>query len=149
MIKLKKKLGFTLMELVLAGVIVGTLTVLALVRYTKTVNSGYADQAMQQAILLHGAETAYRAKNGVYWPNGSLVNDINLINSNLQLDLSDVQFTIACTATGGASWNCLLTKRTSPFSAITVTQDPITTFFGTHGEQGVGTPNPTCASGCP
>jgi prepilin-type N-terminal cleavage/methylation domain-containing protein len=146
-----KNAGFTLVELMVVVIVVTSLTVMALVSYTKTLNRGYADTAMQQAILIHGAQDAYHAKNGVYWPQSATpVTDVTQINTNLQLSLTTDKYNYSCTGNAnGSTWSCTTTYKNSPNFIITVNQFPLTAFLGTHAVVEAGTANPACTANCP
>jgi prepilin-type N-terminal cleavage/methylation domain-containing protein len=60
--------GFTLIELMVIVVIVGVIGAFAIPSYTKAVERAYEKDGVNNLILLSGAQEAYKARYGKYWP---------------------------------------------------------------------------------
>ena len=129
------------MELMMVALIVATLSVMALVSYTKMVNRSYGDDAIRQLTLIHGANQIYKAKHGRYWPNDGTHTAISDINTNLQLNLNTDKFAFNCAGTDGISWGCTMQYNSSPNFIVQVTQNPI--------DSTSIPPNPQCTTNCP
>src|SRR5262249_24734927 len=123
--------SFTLMELMLAAVIVAILASMALVSYNKAVDQARIDEAKRQVILIHGANEAYKAKHWQYWPNdGGSHKSISEINTNLQINLP-TSYTYLFSG-DGTSWTCQMQPipTSNYFQNVHVNQNPINTTGG-------------------
>src|SRR5262245_28191799 len=60
--------GLTLMELVVAVVIVGLMAAFAIPSYSKAVNKSEERQLITNLRSIVSAQEVYKAKNGDYWP---------------------------------------------------------------------------------
>ena len=80
--------AFTLVELTVVAIIVGLLALVAIPNMIRSVNRGYAKDAMRNLMAIYATEQDYAQNhNGSYWNNGTNNCDINCINGGLQLNI--------------------------------------------------------------
>jgi len=85
---MKKRKAVTLLELVVTVVILGILVGIAVPVYTKAITRAKVKEAERGLIAIYAAQKNYKLKYGGYY--GNL--DVNLINSNLHLDLEETNW---------------------------------------------------------
>lgn len=90
-----KKMGFSMLELVIVVVVIGMSVAVALPIYNKAIENSQDRQAIANLKLIKSAQLAYRSeKNHFYGPSeagphdGKNNSDEKAINSNLHLNLS-------------------------------------------------------------
>jgi type II secretory pathway pseudopilin PulG len=90
--KKNRKLAITLIELVLVVIILAILVVVAIPRYTRTMERSIDREAYANLSLILAAEKIYRMRNNnQYWgPIG--IDSATDINSNLGLELNEIRF---------------------------------------------------------
>lgn len=93
MVKTRK--SFTLLELIIVIVIIGILASLGLPQFFKTRERALGDEAIANLKLIAAAEKIYQMETGSYY----ISSDLNNINSNLKLSLTDANW--AYSITGG------------------------------------------------
>jgi len=81
----KKKIGFTLNELIMVVIIVGILAAIAIPSYYKTVQVARAKEAKSALRLIQAGQKIYRSKNPGYYDSDNITD----INTNLGLDLEE------------------------------------------------------------
>jgi len=89
MIILKQTKGFTILEMIIAIIIIGILATLAINNYSATREKILDNQAIANLKLIRTAEKSYYLDIGTYYPvsYGDIVSDIALINQNLKVFL--------------------------------------------------------------
>jgi prepilin-type N-terminal cleavage/methylation domain-containing protein len=131
--------GFTLLELIVVLIIITIIAGFAIPSYQKSTQKGREREAYLKLLTIHGANQIYKAKYGAYVDSGgSVVQDLNFINSNLSIDLSstDLDFDYLSPA-GGQSYDS-----TAAYS------DGGTVIFRIKIKSGtVGVSNPCCDDG--
>ncbi len=91
--------GFTLLELVVAVVIIGLLVSFAVPRFTKTIESAKNKEAITALRLLRTAERMYYIDYDVYYPSGGgTESDLDKINQDLNLALESADWTYSVNA---------------------------------------------------
>lgn len=144
------KRGFTLLELLVSLVVLGTVGAVAIPNYYNSLEKARKSEAEINLKAIHTAEKLYKNKNGVYWGPGSTT--INSINSNLNLDLTAVNYADGVNVTGSTNSFQARLQRTGgqatyaidQTGAFSVYTPPVTT--GDGGSVGGGTGG---CKGCP
>lgn len=94
--------GYTLVEILVATVIIGVMAGLAVPIYQTNTQKSKDDEAKVNLFTIYTAERIYKANNGTYWAAGSpSVAQINLaLNVNLAAPKYYPNFKITAGATG-------------------------------------------------
>ena len=71
--RIKVLKAFTLMELLIVVVCIGTVAAFAIPSYTKAVDKGYARAAVMNLAAIGAAEQVYKARYGVYTSQAPLI----------------------------------------------------------------------------
>jgi prepilin-type N-terminal cleavage/methylation domain-containing protein len=104
---LKIKYAFTLMELLIVVVVLGMIAGFAIPNYTKAVERAYERDGVNNLILLSGAEEAYKARNGDYWPGftgacgGGNCGIAGGLNTDLKLNIVENGMSYVCARSAG------------------------------------------------
>ncbi|MFH1281471.1 MAG: type II secretion system protein [Candidatus Omnitrophota bacterium] len=101
-----KRKGFTLIEIMVVLVIIGTLAALAWPNYMAIKEKSLNREAQASLALIRAAEKIYGMEGGFYYPPGATTSNIALINTNLRLSLPEsasASWAISLDATGGGS----------------------------------------------
>lgn len=108
-----KNRGLTLMELMIAIVIVGIMAAFAIPSYTKAVNKAEERQMMTNLRAIVAAQEIYKAQNGNYWPAHVLVaptanQGIAAINAALKLNIltSGTKYNYRCLSSANQTYQC-------------------------------------------
>ena len=100
-----KRKGFTLMEIIIAAVILGFLTSMAIPSFTTMLQQGYARNAFNNMNLIYAAQKNYYLANGKYCIDRDVQTGINYtcgdnladLNTNLNLSIpTDNNYTYHC-----------------------------------------------------
>ncbi len=104
------KRGFTLLELLVSLVVLGTVGAIAIPNYHSSIEKARVNEAKINLTAIYAAEKLYKSKNGVYWGPGST--SVAAINSNLNLDLSVMDYAEGILVSGNAAGFQAYLKRT-------------------------------------
>lgn len=85
---LKKKFGFTIIEILIVVVIVTIIAAFTIPNYNKSVYLAHEREAKSKIILLYDALRLYYAENGEFIQTGSTAVDINTILDDLNVQIS-------------------------------------------------------------
>jgi len=96
--------GFTIIELMVALIIIGVLVSLAIPGFSRTKERAFDKEAQIGLNLIAAGEKMYRVKIGSYYPSSGTV-DKSDIEDNLQLDLSSSSWEYNITGLGGTNYN--------------------------------------------
>ena len=116
--------GFTLVEIIVAVIIVGVLVAVAVPNYGSWVYSSQVQAVENNLRAMAAAQQKYYEDYGSYWSS----NDFGDINSHLSLHLSAVNdgFTYAC-----AAGTCTASNPSGPIMTVSVdTSGKITCYTG-------------------
>jgi type II secretory pathway pseudopilin PulG len=103
-------LGFTLTEILIAGVIMAVLAGLAVPAYFRTMEQSRSNEALSNLAVIHMGQKIYRINNGTFWNGGNGL-AVGVINTALNIDISAVYYTtIDITAVAGTSYTAKLTR---------------------------------------
>ncbi len=83
----RRKIAFTIIELLIAVIIVGILAALALPQFTKSIESTKGKEAIAALHQIRTAERTYRIAENTYWNTKAIVADNSAINAQLNLFL--------------------------------------------------------------
>jgi prepilin-type N-terminal cleavage/methylation domain-containing protein len=141
------KKGFTLIEITVALVITGILTIIALPNYISMINQGAASAAQNNLITIYNAQKVYYINNTAYCT--AACNTKANINTKLSLNVTDTNFGYSC-AVNGAGYACTATNIANNTFTLTVKDAPTTVQIVLPGGQGCATNagllcNPSCA----
>ncbi|MBP6342967.1 MAG: type II secretion system protein [Candidatus Omnitrophica bacterium] len=106
------KKAVTLMELMVAVMVVGIIAAFAIPNYTKANNKAEERQMITNMRSIVAAQEIYKAQNGNYWPaaTGSVpIGNIGVagINAALKLNVSDdPKYTYQCNAPSNQAYQC-------------------------------------------
>ena len=131
--------AFSLVELMVAVVVVGTIATFAIPKYTRYTERTYRDDAIKQLTVIYIANNEYYLKSNPksYWPGAGGNFDVSAINSNLGLTIIENGMTYTCAGTS-ATFTCTAVRNAATPFTITVTQAALSAA------------NPSCTSGaCP
>ena len=131
--------GFSLMEMMVAIVIVGAVAAFAIPKYTKYAAVTYRDDAIRQLTAIYNVNNEYylKAKPKAYWPGVSGSYDVTQINTNLGLNVVQNGMTYSCSGSS-STFTCTAVRNSANPFTITVTEVPLSAT------------NPGCTSGaCP
>lgn len=135
--------AFTLVEIIIVGMILGILAMMILPDWVKTMNRSYAEDALHNLIAIYAGEQNYSQTHGGNYFTGS---GITAINSGLDLAISAGNITyncdaatMLCTAVGSAT-NGNFTMQVSLDPANSPINSPVTPVYcdGNH--------NPCCST---
>ena len=110
--------GFTLIELLVVVALIGILSAIGVVSYSKYKTSAEKKQAEISLSSIYLAEQEYKSNNGSYYYNSSLNNIINELFDGVD-DLSDQNYNY--TITGNASSDTLSIQAKHKTSNCTLT----------------------------
>ena len=110
--------GFTLIELLVVVALIGILSAIGVVSYSKYKTSAEKKQAEISLSSIYLAEQEYKSNNGTYYYNSSLNNIINELFDGVD-DLSDQNYNY--TITGNASSDTLSIQAKHKTSNCTLT----------------------------
>ena len=96
--------GFTIIELMVALIIIGVLVSLAIPGFSRTKERAFDKEAQIGLNLIAAGEKMYRVRIGSYYPSSGTV-DKSDIEDNLQLDLSSSSWEYNITGLGGTNYN--------------------------------------------
>lgn len=105
--------GFTLMEIMIAIVIVGVVAAFAVPNYVKANNRAEERQMITNLRAIAAAQEIYKAQNGNYWPAHVVVpptanQGIAAINAALKLSIltSGAKYTYTCNSQATQTYRC-------------------------------------------
>lgn len=108
--KIKKPIGFTLTELIVAIAILAVLAGLAVPGYFNTVERSRANEALSNLNIIHMGQKIYRINNGTYWNFGNSPSAAQ-VNAALGVDISTSFYNITfVTGAAGTSYSAKLTR---------------------------------------
>lgn len=84
------KKAFTLVEILVVIVIIGTLAALAWPSFITTKEKTLDREAKATLALMRAADRIYRMEIGYYYPYSGSVNTVSTINTDLRLSLPDI-----------------------------------------------------------
>lgn len=99
--------GFTMMEVLIAVVIVGVLAGLAVPNYFKTVEKAKSSEATANLKALHLGQKIYKVDNNSYYGPS---NNLDAINTNLNIDLTEENYDLAITAASAAAYTATASR---------------------------------------
>ena len=141
------KKGFTLIEIIVALVILTILAAVALPNYMTMMTQGAANAAQNNLIAIYNAQKTYYFANAAYCTSAnSVCNSLASINSTLSLNIADTKFTYTCNSTNG--FTCTATNTSDGSLSLAVTNSPIILTGGTGCTTApwVAPCNPSCAT---
>lgn len=111
------RLAFTMIELMIVVIILGTIAGFAIPNYTKAVEKGYERDALNNITLIYSTQEVVKAKNGQYWPDYlySAAGNVGQPTLNTDLGLS-VPYSgqngvnYACVGDGAGQFICYATR---------------------------------------
>ena len=109
------KKGFSLLELVIVLVVVGTLATLALPQYTRSRERALGREAQSNLRLILAAEKIYQMEYITYWPASGSNSILIDINNNLKLSLVPTNWSWSVTG-GAATFTASADRVTGPYS---------------------------------
>jgi prepilin-type N-terminal cleavage/methylation domain-containing protein len=144
--------AFTLMELIVAVIILGVLTTFSIPMYLNFVQQGQTQAAQNNLLFIYGAENNYYFNNTHYClssdPNPTCGDNLADINANLGLNISDNVFTYQCT-TAAAPYAYVCTA-TNPSTLQTIAKSGgLTSAGGGGGNVCAGVVCPAGRTCCP
>ena len=102
---MKNEKAFSLMELIVAGIVASVIAVMAITTYSRTMELARLDDVLRQLTLIHAANQAFKARNWQYWPNdGGTHTSIAEINTELQLNIPTDAFDVYYFNGDGTTW---------------------------------------------
>jgi type II secretory pathway pseudopilin PulG len=111
--KFKAKRSFTILEIMIAVLIVGMITAFGIPKYQRAMENAQRAEAFDNLRIIHAAEQAYRAGTGHYWPTDGANHLITEINQNLRLNIIENGAVYSCTG-NGTTFTCTVTKVSYP-----------------------------------
>jgi type II secretion system protein G len=103
---MSKNKGFTLIEIIVALVIIGVLAAIAFPSYTTLIEQGRVKNAEYNLMAIANAQQVYYYNNGQYCLNANGCGTLTQINSKLSLNIADSQFQYMCYNPVGSSYYC-------------------------------------------
>ena len=146
------KKGFTLVELVVAAIILSITAAIAIPNYMSNMLQGSTKAAQNNLIAIYNAQKTYYYANNAYCTTaGGICNSNASINATLSLNITDSNFNYSCSNANG--FTCTATNTGDAALILTVTgltggnPNPIVLLGGA----GCATPgaagcNPSCAT---
>ena len=151
--------AFTLVELIVVMIIMGLLAVMTVPSYTGFVQQGAATAAQNNLVSIYNAQMNFHYSNGIVVGSGSLpyycttstqnttcANNTTNLNTNLPLNITDSNFSYACTdpisgtdGNNGSSFTCTATNNSDSSFTLTLSNSPIVLPGSS------GTHNPSCS----
>ena len=95
----KKNSAFTLIEIIIAVVLLGIIAGFALPKYARSIEKGHARSARSNLIAIHSMLEIWNANDNSYPPTGA--GDLAYLNTTLRLNIIDRNFSYTYTNTGG------------------------------------------------
>ncbi len=112
-LKIFKKDGFTLMEILVTVAIISLLAGLAIPGYFRTVEVGRSNEARTNLSILHMGLKVYRLNNGTYAVTGGLT-DVADANTKLNLDMVSQNYDLSSFVPNGATgYTATFTRNTN------------------------------------
>ena len=131
---LYKSLGFTLVEIVIVMVIMGSLAAAAIPKFSLSMARAKARDALNNMVIIHAAQQLYFANNGSYLAAGTT----QAINTGLSINIISTNGTAySCTATATAACTAIL-----PQFTVSATLGHVLT--GYTSSANASTDNPSC-----
>lgn len=136
--------GFTLIEIIVAAVILGILAIVALPSYNAMLIQGAAQAAQNNLITIYNAQKSYYFNNAAYCV--ASCNSLANINTALSLNITDAKSNYTCNNTGG--FTCTATNILDTNLILTITNASIILPGGTGctGSPWASPCNPSCAT---
>jgi len=106
--------GLTLLEVLIACVIVGILATFAVPQFAQIKERALDKEAHTYLVSLQAAERIYRIEQAKFYPETGTVSDINDINDNLKVDLPQ---------SGSWLYSVNITSSDPPIGAVEATRD--------------------------
>lgn len=126
------KKAFTLAEILVVIVIIGTLAALALPSFTTTKEKTLDREAKATLALMRAADRIYRMEIGYYYPYSGSVNTVSTINTDLRLSLPDTaspnwSYSLSSPTGIGAAARTPGASRTWTLDSAAASEDPLCT----------------------
>lgn len=132
---IRKESAFTLMEILIAVVVLAVLAGLALPNYFQTVEKARSNEAVGNLNIIRMGERIYRLNNGRYWPNPDATNNtLASINSALNIELNTAYYNaLSVTSTGtGTGFTATASRGNAGAKTFTIDQNGAITESGTY-----------------
>jgi len=114
---MSNKKGFTLMEIIVALVILGILSAISVPFYTTMIMQGSAKAAQNNLITIYNGQKNYYYDHDAHCI--ATCNSLANINTNLSLNITDNNFNYACAA-NASGFACTATNKTLNTFTLTV-----------------------------
>lgn len=129
---MQRRVGFTLLEMMIVIVIIGILATVGLAGYTKTIEKSRSQEAIANLRLIRAGERIYRVENARYHPNPDntvWANNITDLDTNintplrLNIDYRNYNFSIT-SANSGSNFIAQATRNSGTYigSCIQINQ---------------------------
>lgn len=112
--------AFSIMELMIVVVVVGVIALFGIPNYRRTMDVAVAKDAVSNLKLIAAAQQRYFARNSSYYPSSAITANVQDINEELRLNISQQQgLTYSCTNTAphcsaaGTGWTYSITLPTT------------------------------------
>lgn len=114
----------TLMEVLVALIIIGVIAGLAIPKFTRSVAITKERRALNNLYSIHAAQLTYRKANNVYWPPAGPTQPLADINTNLVLNILADGDTYTCNPdlTPGSGYECFAQFDNNSYT-LKVTED--------------------------
>jgi prepilin-type N-terminal cleavage/methylation domain-containing protein len=97
-----RQFGFTLIELMVIVVIVGTIAAFAIPNYRKAVEKGYERAALTNLTLIYSKQEAIKARTGNYWPGDGRGNvGMPTLATEMELNIAAGAINYVCVTSTG------------------------------------------------
>ncbi len=100
-----RKIGFTLLEIVITIIVVGTLAGFSIPFFVNTIQEARERDAVLQLEAIKGMEENLFAASGQYWPADGSTQSTGGINTNLKLSIVENEMEFRCSG-DGSSFTC-------------------------------------------